>query len=113
MTERQRTAFTLRQSGMKFADIGKAMGGVTAVAARTLYLRAAEKYETEIAKDSIYNDIAYSIFITEVKAYRTAILAGDHNDIEATGEAIREAIVRALKGNASPIRLDNDTCGNG
>ncbi|RJO75457.1 MAG: hypothetical protein C4523_00045 [Myxococcales bacterium] len=63
--------------------------------------------------DSIYHDIAYSIFITEVRAYRTAILAGDHNDIEATGEAIREAIVRALKGNASPIRLDNDTCGNG
>lgn len=67
---------------------------------------------TDINSDAYYNDIAYSIFCTEVKAYRTAILAGDHNDIEITGENVRAAIVRVLKNNAAPISLDNDTCGN-
>lgn len=74
-------------------------------------LRAAR--DAAEAAAALHNDIAHAIFHTQVRAYRTAILAGDHNDIEATGEAIREAIVRALKGNAPPIRLDNDTCGNG
>lgn len=65
--------------------------------------------------DATYHDIAHAIFFTEVRAYRTAILAGTPDDIAITGESIRAAIVRALKANApaAPIDLDNDTCGNG
>lgn len=72
--------------------------------------------DVQTHSDGFYNDIAHAIFHTEVRAYRTAILAGDHNDIEATGEAIREAIVRALKDNAplsAPMQRGEDTCRNG
>lgn len=66
-------------------------------------------------RDSLFNDIAYAIYITEVRAYRLAVLAGDHNDVEMTAEAIRDAIVRALKANCvkpEPRFFDNDSCGD-
>lgn len=64
---------------------------------------------------AICNDIAHAIFHTEVRAYRTAILAGSHHDIEVTAENIRIAIARALMNNArpEPRYFDNDSCGNG